>query len=456
MKMHRQVHLECDVAVIGGGPGGLSAAISAAREGAKVVLVERTSALGGAAASGLGILGYIDRGGNKALGGLAQEYIDRLVAKRGSLGHGRCPVHNSVTGISPDRFKIMAMDLCREAGVQVIFGCELLDVMLENGSIAAVSVYGKCTDIIIKAKLYVDGTGDGDLAYMAGVPYVTGQDDTGICQPSTLMFTVTDFDLEKFYAFLEEHPEEVGIKEDYAKGYDIPFFRTTPSHCLIGLGKMIERARAVGDFDVPRNQFIYIKTAHPALLAINTVRITNIDASDPLQLSSGLAEGYRQIDVLMGFMNKYVPGFENAVISQISPTLGIRETRHFKARTRLTKDSMYAYKTDDETIALCGYNVDIHSGTSDHIDLSLLQKPFGMPYGSMVPLGVQNLLMVGRTIDVDTEVFAAARVMGPIIAMGEAAGVAAAQCVHENKRPAEVDVKRVREILLSHGAILEV
>jgi len=454
--MHRQIPLECDIAVIGGGPGGLSTAISAAREGAKVVLVERSSALGGAAASGLGILGYIDRGGNKALGGLAQEYIDRLMAVRGSLGHNRCPVHNSITAISPDRFKIMAVELCREAGVKVLFNCELLDVMLENRQIAGISVYGKCTEIRIKAKQYADGTGDGDLAFMAGVPFVTGQDGTGVCQPSTLMFTVTDFDLEKFYAFLEEHPEEVGIKEEYAEGYDLPFFRKTPSHCLIGLGRMIERARAAGDFDVPRNQFIYIKTAHPKLLAINTVRILNIDASDPLQLSDGLAEGYRQIAVLMNFMNKYMPGFENAAISQISPSLGVRETRHFRAMRRLTKESMYAYKTDAETIALCAYNVDIHSGTASHIDLGVLQKPFGLPYGCMVPEGVDNLLLTGRTIDVDTEVFAATRVMGPIIAMGEAAGIAAAQCARENRRPADVDVGRVREILLRRGAILEV
>lgn len=454
--MHRQIHMECDVAVIGGGPGGLSTAISAAREGAKVILAERSSALGGAAASGLGLLGYIDRGGNKALGGLAQEYVDRLTAARGSLGHCRCPVHNSITAISPDRFKIMALEMCREAGVEVLFNCELLDVRMENCKIAGVSVYGKCTEIFIKAGLYVDGTGDGDLAYMAGAPFVTGQDATGICQPSTLMFTVTDFDLEKFFAFVEEHPDEVGVKEDYASGYDLPFFRATPGHCLIGLDGLIRKARAAGDFSVPRNQFIYIKTAHPKLLAVNTVRITNIDASDPLQLSAGIAEGYRQVGVLMDFLNKYVPGFETAVIAQIAPALGVRETRHFKARTRLTREDMYAYKTDEETIALCAYNVDIHSGTADHIDLGLLDKPFGMPYGSMVPETIDNLLLVGRTIDVDTEVFAAARVMGPIIAMGEAAGVAAAQCVRKNRRPADADVRRVREILLSRGAILEV
>ena len=456
MQKHREVHMTCDVVVIGGGPGGLSTAISAAREGAKVILVERTSALGGAAASGLGLLGFIDRGGNKALGGMAQEYVDKLIKKRGSLGHDRCPVHNSITGISPDQFKIMAMELCREAGVKVIFNCELIDLSMDGRRITGVTVYGKCTNINISAGIYVDGTGDGDLAFMADVPFVSGQDGTGICQPSTLMFTVANFDLERLYDFLEKHPEEVGVKEAYAKDYTLPFFRKTKSHCLIGLNKMIERAKAAGDFDVPRNQFIYIKTGHPSLLAINTVRITNIDASDVLQLSDGIADGYRQIDVLMQFMNKYVPGFEEAVISQISPTLGVRESRHFAAKRHLTKEEMYAYEVDSDTIALCAYNVDIHSGTASHIDLSLLEKPFGMPYGCMVPKDVDNLLMVGRTIDVDSEVFAAARVMGPIIAMGEAAGIAAAQCAREGIKPGDVDVNKLREKLITNGAILGV
>lgn len=445
----------CDVAVLGGGTGGLSAAIAAARTGAKIILVERSSALGGTAASGLGILGYIDRSGHKVLGGLAQEYIDRLIARGASYGSYPCPVHNSITAISPDEFKLMAAQICRDEGIKVLYNCELNEVKVENGIINQISVYGKCTDIVITAKAYVDGTGDGDLAYLAGVPFHIGQDETGINQPATLMFTVTGFDIEEFFKFLEEHPDEVGIKESYATGYDIPFFRRTPSHCLIGLGGLIKKARAKGDFDVPRNQFIYINTATPKLLAINTVRITDINCADIMDLSWALDEGYRQIDVLMRFMHKYVPGFKHAVISQISPTLGVRETRHFKALRRVTKEDACGYVVDDETVALCGYNIDIHSGTADHIDLFQLEKAFGLPFGCMVPVCVDNLILSGRTLDMDTTVFAAARVMGPLMAMGEAGGIAAAWCAKEGTCIRDVDVARLRKTLLERGAILE-
>jgi len=130
--MYDTKQLKYDVAVIGGGPGGIPAAIAAARMGMKVVLVERNAFLGGAAASGLGILGYIDRQGNRVLGGIAQEFIDRLIEVGGATGHYRCPVHNSITPINPDLFKIIAVKMCNEAGVDILFSNELLDVKVET------------------------------------------------------------------------------------------------------------------------------------------------------------------------------------------------------------------------------------------------------------------------------------------------------------------------------------
>ncbi|MFR6149646.1 MAG: FAD-dependent oxidoreductase [Ruthenibacterium lactatiformans] len=309
----------CDVAVIGGGPGGLPAAIRAARMGKKTILVERNSFLGGTAASGLGILGYLDRQGRKALGGIAQELIDRLTGYGGAIGHYPCPVHNSITPISPDWFKIVAVEMCREAGVEVLFNSELLDATIENGRVVCAEVYGKCTRTLIEAKVYIDGTGDGDLAYMAGARYMSGQDGTGIMQPCTLMFTVTNYNLEKFLDFAEQSPENFGIKEDYAKGYDPTFFRASRGHCFIGMDELIKKAKAKGDFHVPRNQFIHITTPVDGMLAINTSRIIEIDASDPYQLSKGLEEGYLQVRELMAFMNKYLPGFEQAQLAGISP-----------------------------------------------------------------------------------------------------------------------------------------
>src|SRR5699024_12051927 len=173
----RENAVSYDVAVIGGGPGGLPAAIAAARAGARTILVERTAALGGAAASGLGILGFLDRAGNPALGGIAQELVDRLVAVGGSPGHFRCPVHNSITPISPDLLKIVAVQMCQEAGVDILFENELLDVDIDNtGTLRSATVYGKLTKTRIEATVFIDATGDGDLAYLAGVPHTLGQD----------------------------------------------------------------------------------------------------------------------------------------------------------------------------------------------------------------------------------------------------------------------------------------
>jgi hypothetical protein len=454
--MNRTVNLKFDVAVIGGGPGGLSAAISAAREGAKVIIVERSSALGGAAVSGLGILGYLDSKGRKCLGGLAQEYIDRLKKYGGAIGHYRCPVHNSITPISPDVFRIVAVEMCLEAGVEILFNCELIDVQVDNSCVKRVAVYGKSTRIEIEAKVFIDGTGDGDLAYMAGAEYISGQDETGIMQPSTLVFTVTDYDLNKFFKYIEENPDECGIKEDYAKGYNLDFFRSTKGHCFIGLNKLIEKARAAGEFNVPRNQFIYIKTPYDDQLAINTVRVINIDASDPFQLSDGHIQGYIQVLELVRFMRKYVPGFEDCRISQISPSLGVRETRHFIGKKRVTKEDVFNYKKSEDTIALCAYNVDIHSGVADHIDLTKIDEPFGIPYGCIVPKNIDGLLLTGRIISLDSTAFAAARVIGPIIAAAEAAGIAASICVKKDISLADVPVSEIRDKILQNGGILEV
>lgn len=450
----RRVDSTYDVAVIGGGPGGLPAALAAAREGARTVLVEKTSALGGTANSGLSILGYLDRQGKAALGGIAQELIDRLTVLGGSHGHFRCPVHNSTSPVSPELVKIVAVQMCREAGVDVLFNNELFDVEVNDGHIESATTFGKLTLTQIAADVFIDGTGDGDLAALAGVPFVDGQDGTGVMQPTTLVFSVMGHDLERLWEYVDAHPEEVGIKEEYAGGYDTTFFRKTQGHCFIGLGKLIERARAAGDFDVPRNQFIYITSPYDAHLVINTSRIIKIDAADPYQLSAGLMDGYEQVLQIAQFMNKYIPGFEHASIAAISPAMGVRETRHFQGRTRLTKDAIGDKEIREQAIALSAYNIDIHSGVASHIDLHVVDEPFGIPYGCLVPTEPDNLLLSGRTISVDTTIYGSVRVMGPCIAIGEAAGTAASIAMSNSLPVADVPLDRLRTKLIDNGAVL--
>ena len=160
--------------------------------------MERNSFLGGTAASGLGILGYLDRQGRKALGGIAQELIDRLTGYGGAIGHYPCPVHNSITPISPDWFKIVAVEMCREAGVEVLFNSELLDATIENGRVVCAEVYGKCTrnahrgeGVHRRHRRRRSGIYGGSTVYV-------GPGWHGIMQPCTLMFTVTNYNLENF------------------------------------------------------------------------------------------------------------------------------------------------------------------------------------------------------------------------------------------------------------------
>lgn len=443
-----------DVVVVGGGPGGLPAAIAAARGGARTLLVEATAALGGAAASGLGVLGFLDRQGNRALGGFAQEFMDRLAAVGGAIGHFPCPVHNSISPVSPDMVKIVAVQMCREAGVDILFNNSMMDAEVVDGTVQAITVFGKLTTTRIQARTFIDGTGDGDLAFAAGARFESGQEGTGEMQPSTLMFTVTGHDLDKFFTYLDDNPAAMGIKEDYAAGYNVDFLRKHRGHCFIGLTDLVAQAQADGDFTIPRNQFITISTPSDRLLAINTSRLTRIDSSDPIELSDGLERGYLQVLELLQFMRTYVPGFESAELSQIAPALGVRETRHFVGDYRLTFEDVDTKAAEHDAVALSGYNIDIHSGTGDGIELEVVDEAFGIPYGCLVPQGVDGLLLSGRTISVDSRVFASARVMGTCMAIGEAAGTAAALALRHNTSVREVDVPTLQAQLVERGAIL--
>ncbi len=142
--------------------------------------------------------------------------IDTLSEMGMSPGHNRCPLHNSVTIFHPDMFKIVAMEKCEQEGIHVLLHCELVDVTVTDKRITNVTVMGKGIRINIEANVFIDGTGDGDLAYLAGCSYEKGQEDLGVMQPPTLMFSLNGFDEEKFFKYLDEHPEDLQPAEFYA------------------------------------------------------------------------------------------------------------------------------------------------------------------------------------------------------------------------------------------------
>ena len=454
--MMRQFDLNTEILVIGGGPAGLSAAITAARHGRKVTLIEKNGYLGGNATLGLPLLGYLDLQGRRIVGGIAQEYVNRLCKTGACIGHRTCPKHNSVTNIDPSAFKVMAIEMCREAGVQVLLHLEACRVNQVDGKISSVVFYGKGNEVTVSADLFIDCTGDGDVAYLAGCSYESGQEGTGVLQPPTVMYTLEDVDTEKLFDYIEAHPDEMTYSAtiDHRPGYDAAYFRASKNHVFVGLRMLFTKLREEGKLPIERETLIYIKSMHPGEVYVNSTRLLNTDATDIFDMTHAELEGQLQCQKLTEMLRQYVPGFENCFISSIAPSLGVRETRRFHGIRRLTADMLLNGEIPDDTIALGGYKIDIHSGTSRSTVFKTVQEPFGIPYGCLVSDEIGNLMFAGRCVSMDAPSLASVRVMPQCMSMGHAAGIAAAMVIEHGCAPKDVDVTALREALLAEKAVL--
>ena len=436
-----------EIAVVGGGPAGLSAALAAARRGRKVVLLEKNGYLGGNATLGLPLLGFLDLDGRRVTGGLAQEYVRRLTARGQCFGHRTCPKHNSVTNIDPEGFKILAVEMCREAGIDVLLHLEVCRVEVEKGEIRRIVLFGKGNEVVVRAKIYIDCTGDGDVAYLAGCDYESGQPDTGVLQPPTVMFTLENVDTGRLFDYIEEHPEEMTYSAtiDHRPGYDADYFRASPNHVFVGLRQTFARLREQGECPVDRETLIYIKSPKPGEVFVNSTRLLNTDATDIIGLTRAEMEGQLQAAKLADMLRKHVPGFEKCFISSIAPTLGVRETRRFRGIRRLEQDMLLEGRVPEDTIALGAYKIDIHSGRDRTTVFKTVKEPYGILYGCLVSAQIRKLMFAGRCASMDAASLASARVMPQCMSMGEAAGTAAELALRTPNNLVTGDAQRVVE-----------
>ncbi len=440
--------LESDITVVGGGPGGIGAAIAAARMGASVILIEQYGALGGMGSIGLVgpfMTSFSADGEVQVIRGIFDELVRRMASFGGAIHpayvaagtahssfitHG----HSHVTPFDAEALKLVAAEMCLEAGVKLLLHSFLIDSCVNaDNRVWGIIVANKSGLQRIDAKVVIDATGDGDVAFRGGAEMMRGRPSDGLMQPMTLFFRVGNVDTAKVQQWVHNHPEERYL-----------------------FSSLIEQARAVGDFTIPREKVGIYETPRPGEYRVNTTRIQHVDGTNIEDITKAEIEGRRQVFELMRFFHSYLPGFENAILIDTATQVGVRETRRIVGEYILTAEDLLESREFPDTIALCAYPIDIHSpdGRGGVMGGTPKGNWYEIPYRILIPQRLDGLLVAGRCVSATHEAAGAIRVQPPAYAMGQAAGTAAALAVHLNCSPRAVPVDQLQHALIQAGAYL--
>lgn len=446
--------LNYDVVVVGGGPAGAIAAIAAARQGAKTLLVEQNGYLGGMLTmGGVGPQMTFHAGETQVVKGIPDELIERMKELGLSPGHMEDFVGyaSSITPFDAEGLKYMLETMACEAGVQLLYHTVFTGCTAENGKILSARLFSKGGFTEAYAKVFVDCSADADLATAAGVSSVYGRESDNLAQPMTMNIKVGNVDRERMIAFVQ------GNRDDML--HTIPFdrLRELPRAGIQGAYSRIQKAKAAGEFDVDRDMVLCFETNTPGEIILNMSRIIMKSAVDPFDLTDAEIEGRKQARQIVAFMQKNIPGFEECRLLSTGPHIGIRESRKINGLYKLTAEDLLANKMFPDAVAMGGYPIDIHSPDGAAMQHRHL-KPgswYSVPYASLVAKEAENLIVAGRCISATHEACAAVRVTPIAMAMGEAAGTAAAQSAATEQPANALDTDALRMTLKKNGVFLE-
>jgi len=431
-----------DVVVLGGGPAGIAAAAMAARVGAQVLLVERYGFLGGMGTAA-GVTNFCGLHANvhgtirQVVHGIADDLLKRMRALDGlnepHLIFGK--IHAQAYDMSA--FKCAADALLVDAGVDLLFHALAAGVArADDGRIETLFVETKSGRFAIRGRVFIDCSGDGEIAHRAGVPMEKGDEHGNLLYP-TLMFRVGNVDAERA----------------------ADAWRTIP--------QLMDAAEASGDFHFPRRGAIVRPQKHPYEWRVNVTQLRNPDGSatdgtDARSLSAGELEGRRQIVDYLRFLRARVPGFEAAYALDIAPQLGIRETRRLIGEYRLRGEDVLTCASFDDAIGVNGWPLEKHVAGDVEWGWPPIPQSRGysqLPYRMLLPRratagGGDNLLLAGRCASMTHDGHSAARVSGACFAMGQAAGAAAALALQAGCSVHELPVDTLQRRLVADGAFL--
>ena len=453
--------LEYDVVVAGAGAAGVAAAVAAAKNGAKTLLVESSSVIGGDLLSGLPIDGCRTTAGEWIVGGVAKELFDACDSMDGYIGSIYDRRNIWVVMINPKIMGFAVLKTLAKYGVDILPYTQVESVICEAGKISGITARNKTELYAIKAKQYIDCTGDGDVAYMCGVPFEMG-DESGDLQPMTMVFQIRNIHPKEVLAFVLEHPENCGLgenpnspktaKELAQELYDLGI----PKVFFSGKGPLMQKGIASGELHSCSMLAFNPNAVDLSVVTVNTTRLVRKDCISADVLGKTMLELTEQVENAFRFIKKNIPGCQDAVLDGIAPRLGIRESRRILGEYYLTGEEVSEGIKREDGICKGGHEVDIHGAGKNHVRKTIKNAgSYDIPLGCLIPKGMENLMMAGRCLSADRVAHSSARVMGTCMAMGQAAGTAAALCVKEDILPKQLEVSELRRVLKEQGAILD-
>ncbi|MCS7225786.1 MAG: FAD-dependent oxidoreductase [Gloeomargarita sp. SKYB31] len=445
-----------DILIVGGGTAGAVAGIAAGRTGYRTLVVEQLGYLGGTQTGALVTPMMPNQlQGTPLNGGIDAEINQRLndLVESGVWRDGNRGWFN------PEALKWVLEEMLVSCGAQLLYYTFFEDAVVVDGQVVGVVVTNKAGRGVIWAKRTIDATGDGDVAYRAGVPFQSGDPETGVNQPFSVRFHLGNVDLARFADFLRS----LGRYEvmDQAEGSQVPLIHTA---MVWGrnwpLEPLFRQAVAEGVLLPEDGEYFQVFTmaGRPGELAFNCPRISGeVDGTNPWHLTQAQIRGRQAIRRYWQFCRRYLPGCEQAYVVMGAALVGVRESRRMLGEYLLTETDVLEARKFPDAIARNNYPIDIHRPTKDQRP-GLTHLPPGeyheIPYRCLVPLGVEQLLVAGRCLSATFAAQGSVRVQSNCRAMGEAAAVAMAMSLDEGIPPRQVDGVALRQRLIAQGARL--
>ncbi len=443
LKEKIELKAKYDVIVIGGGTAGSIAGIAAARLGAKTLIIEKEGALGGTSTLGLVTpMMPVKMKGNPDSSAINKE-LKKILYKK---GYGAADQQGNDGWFNPEMLKFTLEETYLAAGGRLLYDTSLIKPIVKDNQIKALLVHNKEGITAYQADIFIDGTGDADLAYLAGVPCQRGKEEAKY-QALSLRFQISNIDLKKFANFLIEQGQDWGL--------DYPLLETAMVWGQgFALENIFQKALTAGDIDFEDGKYFqaFSVPGMPGTISFNCPEIPGEkDSLNPTDLTYARIKGREMMQRLYKFFKKYFPGFSDSYLATQAELVGVRESRRIVGQYLLDKADYLERRKFADAIASSGYPIDIHG---EQLEIKALQpgEYYQIPFRTLLPKNITNLLVIGRAISTTFNAQSAIRIQPICRATGEAAGIAAAFAIARKKSPQQIKGREVKEKMLSWGA----